>query len=161
MPAPLLSLLGAAARLAYPYLRGAVRAGISSRRVIRTLQTLGLGVRRQTVLNIMRADRSIMEFGRRLRFLRMDASPSVRRIPFALTKLSRRFSFLLDVSGFDVETQEAVIKRITISSSKTLPRGVLQNTAIEIVEGGKSRYGITTTGALLVEATQAGDEGLI
>ena len=161
MPPPILSTLSAGARRAYPIIQGGVRQGLSANAIQRVLQAEGLGIRRQTLLTIIRAERGIETASIQLRTMRRDFIPDPRRLPDALTKLRRPFSFQVRIRGFDLSTGETIDRFVSVSLDDPLTRAEIENLGLSFIEEDMERYGIAVTSVLLDRGVKAGVEGTL
>lgn len=161
MPPPLLSTLGARAREAFPIIQRGVREGLSANAILTVLRSQNLGIRRQTLLDIVRAEQGVISSGRQLRSLRRDLFPDPRRLPDALTKLRRPFSFTVRLRGFDLGTGESIDQNISVSLDNVLPRGEIESRAVNFIDADTERYGIAITDVLLLRGVKAGEQGTL
>lgn len=159
MPPPLLSTLSARARTAFPIIQGGVRQGLSANVIQGVLRSQNLGIRRQSLLDIIRGVRGIEVAGARLRTLRRDFTPDPRRLPDALTKLRRPFSFTVRISGFDLSTGEDIVRHVNVSLDDPLTRGQIENIGLSFIDADSERYGLAVTDVLLESGVKAGEEG--
>lgn len=100
MAIPLAAALSATARAALPIIKAGVARGLSSRAIQDTIRAgLGRGIRRQTLFDLIRAEKAIDRAGAALRFVGLDKMPNVARLPRSITRLRRRYSFVVRVTG--------------------------------------------------------------
>lgn len=161
MPPPLLTTLSARSRLAYPIIQRGVREGLSSRQIMGVLDRTVGQIRRQSLLDIMRAERGVAASGVSLRALRRNFHPDPRRLPDALTKTLRSFSFTVKISGFDLETGEDVIQYVNVALDDTMTRGEIENIGLGLIEEEAQRYGFAVTDVLIERGVKAGDPGTL
>lgn len=122
MTLPYLLTLNITARLAYPIIQSGVRRGLSSRLISESLQEGGLGIRRATLLEVMKREQNIIQHGLNLKFLPLDRAPDPDKLPESLTQLRRQYSYKVKVFGKNLGTGEATESFITVSSSHILTR---------------------------------------
>ncbi len=161
MAAPFLLGLSSRARRASPLIRRAVREGVSSRQLTGILQKAGLGIRRQTLLDIMRLMEGEAAIGPVLSALGLNRRPNPLRLPPALTKIRRAFSFTVRALGVDVETGVASERFVTVTSDTLLTRGEIEALAEQAIEGDRDRYQLRETEFLLTGGLRAGAPGLL
>lgn len=157
---PFLASLSPRERTAYPFIRQGVREGLSSRQILSVLQEhLGSGLRRQRLLDLMRLENIEQTTGATLRYLNRDAYPNPQRLPDALSKIRRNYSFDIEVRGTLLDTDEPYSRYVTVTTDALLTRGDLEAAAMEAVEVEAGRYGMAVDGALLVGGRRAGSQG--
>ena len=161
MALPFLLKLSPRARRASPLIRRGVREGVSSRQMTRILQKAGLGIRRQTLLDIMRLMEGEAAIGPVLSALGINRLPNPMRLPPALTKIRRAFSFTVRVRGLDVESGISSERFVTVTTDTLLTRGELEALAQEAIETDLNRYQLTVSAALLVGGLRSGVPGLL
>lgn len=161
MVAPFLLGLSSRARRASPIIRRGVREGVSSRAMSGILQRAGLGIRRQTLLDIMRLMGEEAAIGPVLSALGLNRRPNPLRLPPALTKIRRAFSFTVRVSGVDVETGVGSERFITVTTDTLLTRGEVEALAEQAIETDRDRYQLRETEFLLTGGLRAGAPGLL
>ncbi len=161
MAVPFLLRVSPRARRASPLIRRAVREGVSSRRLMDILQEAGLGIRRQTLLDLMRleAERAVM--GPVLSALRLDRMPNPMRLPPALTKIRRAYSFTVRVRGVDFDTGITVEQFVQVTTDQLLTRGEIESLANLAIEKDLDRYALTVSDLLLIGGQRAGAPGLL
>ncbi len=161
MVAPFLLGLSPRARRASPIIRRGVREGVSSRALTGILQRAGLGIRRQTLLDLMRLMEGEAAIGPVLSALGVNRRPNPLRLPPALTKIRRAFSFTVRVRGVD---KDGSTERFVTVTTDTLPlptRAELEAFAEQAIEADRARYGLVVSEFLLVGGLRAGAPGLL
>ncbi len=161
MVAPFLLGLSPRARRASPIIRRGVREGISSRALTGILQRAGLGIRRQTLLDIMRLVEGEAAIGPVLSALGLNRRPNPLRLPPALTKIRRAFSFTVRALGVDVETGVSREQFVTVTSDTLLTRGEIEALAEQAIETDRDRYQLRETQFQLTGGVRAGAAGLL
>lgn len=161
MPTPFLSTLTKRARLAYPIIQRGVREGLSSRAISNTLKAGGVGIRRNTLLDIMRRERDVWEHGQNLRYLPLDRRPNPSRLPEALTRIRRNYSYEVFVTGIDTSMGVPRGQYVTVASSKLLTRREAETLAIEYAGGIHESGGIEIEKAQLNNILRAGPLGTL
>lgn len=161
MVAPFLLRQSSRARRASPIIRRGVREGISSRALTGILQRAGLGIRRQVLLDIMRLMEGEAAIGPVLSALGINRRPNPLRLPPALTKIRRAFSFTVRVQGVDVETGAFSESFVTVTTDTLLTRGELEALAGEAIEADRGRYGISVSNLLLTGGVRSGLAGVL
>lgn len=161
MALPYLLTLNARARFAYPIIQRGVRSGLSSRAIAESLQAADLGIRRATLLDIMRRERELVTHSQNLRFLPLDRAPNPDRLPEALTRLRRQYSYKIELSGQIIDTAELITRSVTVSTSKLLTRRAVEAIAVGYVIEDPTTYPIEVIKAQLVSVTKAGPSGTL
>lgn len=159
MPAPFLATLTASARAAYPFIQRGVREGLSSRALERVIRAAGLAIRRQDLLTAMRLESGVQTQGSELRFLNQDHRPNPARLPIALTKIRRQYSFIVEVSGVNVSTGELTRRNVTVTSDSLLTRREIEAAAVDAVDSQGTRYGMRESSGTLTSGMQSGSFG--
>lgn len=161
MTAPFLSTVSDRARRAYPIIVRGTRTGLSTREIQRLLTGADLGIRRQTLLDIIRREKGIEAAGAELRFVRRDRIPDPRRIPEALTRTLRSFSFKVRLRGILADTGELFERFVNVALDRPITRGAIENIAEGFVAVEAERYPFELTDVLLVEAVKGGRFGTL
>ena len=139
MAAPFLSSLPKSLRQAWPIITGGVRQGLSANAIQGILQTAGLGVRRQTLLDGVRALREGFAKQETIRLLGAKVRPPLRLIPEALTRIRRTFAYTIRIEEIIANRVEE--RFLTLSSNEILTRGEAERTASEMLEEDVFKYG--------------------
>lgn len=161
MAAPFLASLSRTARMAYPIVQKGIAEGQSSREITRVLQDAGLGIRRQALLELIRLEKDVQVRGSQLRYMRPDAIPNPARLPEALTRLRRPFSFTVEVRGTRADTGEPWKQHVTITTDRLLSRGTLEDMGLEAAERGSDRYAMRPETSVLIGGLRAGPLGTL
>ena len=161
MPPPLLTTLPGRARQAFPIIQRGVREGLSANSILTVLRSQNLGIRRQTLLDIVRSERGVIAAGSRLRSLNRNFFPDPRRLPDALTKIRRAFSFTVELRGFDLGTGESIDQSVNVSLDNVLTRNEIENRALNFIDADTERYGIAVTDVILQRGVKAGEQGTL
>lgn len=161
MTVPFLSTLPRSARLFYPIAQRGVREGLSANRIIEAFRAGGGRIRRQTALEVVRRERGVREVGVRLRFLKRGTFPDIRRLPEALTKLRRAFSFTVRLRGIDAATFEDVERMVTVALDRPQSRSMIEQIAFEFAQPEPEQYGMELTEVLLMSGKKAGLPGTL
>lgn len=151
MPPPLIASLSSRVRRLLPIIESGVAAGLSSRSIMAAITAAeGVGIRRQTLLDIMREVRGIEAFGETLKNVRLDRAPDISRIPRALTAIRRRFGSTVRVEGILADTGEAITRHVQVTHDDVLTRGQIEDIATGFLEDDVTEYGIFLERVLLV-----------
>jgi len=135
-----LAALNKTARVAYPIVKRGVREGLSGREIAAVLKRTNLGIRTQTLFEIIRREKNILSKGAQLKFLGRNAMPNPARLPEALTVIRRRYAFILKVTGTIAQTGESLIRNITVSTDSLMTRGQLEDIGHMIMEDDAGAY---------------------
>lgn len=162
MPLPFIATLAPRIRALLPIIEGGVARGISSRKLNDVIKAAtGQGIRRQTLLDVMRAVSGVQRAGSQLKFLGRNKLPNLNRLPQALTRIQRKYSFLVRVTGHLIESGETIFQHVTLTMDSALTKGRMESMAQEIVEDAKLGYGIAVSQALLISGKQSGLSGTL
>lgn len=161
MAAPLLATLSAAARAAFPIISSAVSRGVSRNATQALLQAAGLGIRRTSLLSIYNAiaeERSAASF---LRNMRPTFRPDPRRLPVAISRLLRRYSFTVELRGRDSLTNARVSRWVTIALDSLRTRREIEEIALEpeITDSKPDTFEVEE--AIIDSGRRAGEAGSI
>ncbi len=161
MALPFLTTLSAAARLAYPAIHGGVRRGLSANRIQSILTGAGIGIRRQTLLDLVAATRGIIEKGGYLRKLRAGQRFNPAALPQALTRTTREYAITVAVEGTSTDTGLPTWQHITLAMDKPMARDAMEDLAMRLAREGKERYEMTPESAVIEEGVRAGMAGVL
>ena len=151
MPQPLAETLSPRVRQLLPIIESGVTAGLSSRAINDALvEATGTGLRRQTLLDIIREIQGVDKFGETLKNVRLDRTPDPDRVPTALTRIRRNFGSTVRVSGFDLNTGESIDRYVQVTHDDPLTRGEIEDTALGFLEDDSEAYPFDITDVLLV-----------
>jgi len=158
---PFLSTLTRTARRAFPIIQGAVRRGLSANRIQSLLSSVKLGIRRTSLLDLIRREKGIEIGAANLRAVRRDRIPDPRRMPEALTTLKRAFSFKVRLQGIDTSTGEDIDRFVQVSLDRPRTRGDIEDLGASFAFEDPERYGIDLTSVTLQSGVKAGFPGTI
>lgn len=161
MAAPFLLGLSSRARRASPLIRRGVREGVSSRALTGILQRAGLGIRRQTLLDIMRLVEGEAAIAPVLSALGLNRRPNPLRLPPALTKIRRAFSFTVRASGTDTSTGVLREQFVTVTTDTLLTRGEIEDLAQQAIEREGDPYNLIMASFQLTGGLRSGAPGLL
>ena len=161
MAVPFLLRLSSRARRASPMIRRGVREGVSSRQLTSILQKAGLGIRRQTLLDLMRLYGEEAAIGPVLSALGIGRRPNPFRLPPALTKIRRAYSFTVRIHETELDTGITSDRFVTVTTDTLLTRGEIEALADQAIEVDHNRYPLVYTDTLLVGGLRAGPAGLL
>ena len=139
MAAPFLSSLPKSLRQAWPIVTRGVREGLTANSIQGVLQTAGLGVRRQTLLDGIRALREGFAKQETIRLLGARVRPPLRLIPEALTRIRRGFAYTIRIEEIIANRVES--RFLTLSSNELLTRGEAEIEASRMLEEDVFKYG--------------------
>lgn len=156
----LLDTLSRSARTAYPFIQRGVREGLSANSIQASLQAAGIGIRRQALLDVIRAESGAQLASSALRFAKPETFPNPARLGEALTKIRRQFSFTVEVRGTLGSTGEGFIQHVTVSTDRLLTRQAIEDAAQAMVEDEQERYGIDVGSVVLTGGLRSGSLGV-
>lgn len=161
MAIPFLAGLSVAARSAYPIILRGVSEGLSGNAIQRVLSTVGPGLRRSVMQNVINRIQGVERANINLRFVRKDRTPNPARLAEALHKIRRNFSFTIEVRGTAIDTGENILQHITVATDAPFARELMEQQAIDVVQAGKRKYEILVESALLIGGLRAGSAGTL
>lgn len=162
MALPLLSGLSATARRAFPIIQSGVNKGLSSTAINDAIKSAyGQGIRRQTLLDIIRAQKGINQAGKNLRYVGLDKVPNLVRLQPAVTKLRRQYSFTVRIAGMLPGGIGQGEQYINISTDSAMTRRQIEQAAIDAVQSGDSGDIDIVQEVMLVGGVRAGDAGTL
>jgi len=125
------------------------------------LRAENLGIRRTSLLDIIRREKGIEIAGSNLRSMRRNLIPDPRRIPEALTTLKRAFSFKVRLRGIDTATGESLERFVQVSLDRPRSRAEVEDIGASFAFEDPERYQLALTEVLLQSAVKAGLQGTI
>lgn len=162
MPLPFIASLAPRIRALLPIIEGGVARGISSRNINQAIKdATGTGIKRQTLLDVMRRISGVNALSSQLRFLPKTAIPNINRLPVALTRLQRRLSFTIELRGTEVATGNPTTQFVTVTTDTALSREVLESIAEEDARETGRYEDIEITSAILIGGKRAGEAGTL
>lgn len=139
MATPFLYTFGRSALAAYPFILRGTRQGLSSRAIESAIRASGLPISRgRTILPIMRRLEQLEAAGRAIRFIPKSNTINVDRLPEAITRLRREFSYSVRVTGID-PSGRTTSRFVTVSTDNPgLTPGEIEQLAADAVgpDGG-------------------------
>lgn len=159
MPIPFLATLNLTARFAYPIIQSGVRKGLSSRALSSILTGKGLGIRRSILLDIMRREKTLWEHGLNMKFLPMNRRPNPLKLPSAIHKIRRAYSYVVSYRGYNEATGDAILEQITVATSNVLTRAEAQEAAMSYIEGEPKKYPVVVTNMWIENILKSGELG--
>ena len=159
MPPPLLETLNPRQRRAFPIIQGGVARGLTGNQIGRLLRLQDLGINNVVLQRIIRAERGVEIASARLRSMPRHLAPDPRRLPDALHKILRPFSFRVKIRGFDLNTGEGAERFVNVVLDDILTRGEIENMGLGFIDIDKEGYGFAVTDVLLDRGVKAGVEG--
>ena len=157
-----LGLRGAAAlRRVLPFIRSGVNQGLSGRAITRVLQDAGLGIARSTVSSAMRSLLAETLAGQSIELQSPTSFINPEILPPALTKLARKYSFTIRITGTSEQTGFLESRFITVSTDRIMTPEELEAFAEGMGADPRRGYGMIITAVRFIEGRQAGSEGTI
>lgn len=121
-------------RAALGIVRRGVLEGLSANRIQDALTAGGLGIRRTTLLALIRELKGAEEAAGRLRFTRLDRLPDPSRLPEAITRLRRTYSFDVMLRGHNTLTGAEETRWVTVSLDELRSRRDIEDIASDFGE---------------------------
>lgn len=161
MALPILAALVGTARIAYPIIAAGVRRGITSRSIAASLKVADLGIRRSTLLQIMKREKEIWQHGLNLKFLNFNQKPNPLKLPRAIHQIRRKYSYVISVLGRDGNSGLDRKQNITVSSSKLLTRGEAESLAGSMAADRFDSGQMEVMSTQLINVLQSGEFGTL
>ena len=161
MTGPYIASLVGNARFAYPIVQRAVANNVSANATAILLTAAGTGVRRTTLLEMFRRVRNVETTGAQLQFVGLNRTPDPRRIPEALTKLRRAFSFRVRLRGTDIATGDPFERFVNVALDQPLTRAEIEQIGTSFIFADPERYQIALDEVLLVNGVKSGALGTL
>lgn len=115
---------------ALPGISSGIARGLTDNQILTALQNAGQGYRRTDFLRDVAAIRGVDQASARLSRMAGSHYPDPSRLPFALTKQLREYSFRVKVSGYNPETGQAEDRYFSISTNDLLTRDEIESIAL-------------------------------
>jgi len=149
--------LSPATRANYRFIQQGVARGLSAAQVNTALRLeIGIGIRRQDLLQGMRVARGVLTQGRNIANVRKDRKPTYAQFPtFAPVTSNKKYLVQYEVRWRDPETGVTGTRFITVGTDAELTAGELDQAALNAYEEGQEfdRY---KKNEVLVELVPAG-----
>lgn len=145
-----LELLGGSAGKIYPIVKRGVREGLSIERIGSAVRGGGYSIANDKLRSLVSRERGIREYFNNLRNINLDKKPDITRIPEALDRIQRRYSYQLEVRGVNLRTGAIETRNITISTNDLLTRREAIDDALDTVKRDRGRYELTSVSAEVV-----------
>ena len=149
-------LRGAARRALFrQFTFGRFTAGMSAEAIITDAKALGLSIRRQDALSIVREVSGRQAVGQRMRFVADINIPSMSHYTPTRLRLEKRFQTIFEVRGRNVLTGEPASRRVSFISDERVSLAEMKR---ELLERAQQEYapreGIDYTTIAAVEGLQ-------
>jgi hypothetical protein len=156
----LLDLLGfdEEVRNSAQYIEKMVEEDVGSQEIYETLRDAGLGKRKQTVLEAIRAVRGKVISRPYVSSLGLDNLPDPARFGKAIFPQSKRYSYRVKLSGINDLEEEPDTQYISIVTDKVITKREAINTAYDYMEIGGSVYNFTPKSAVVDQITVSPEE---
>jgi hypothetical protein len=129
--------------------------GLSGSAILRGLQEIGEGIRRQNFFQgLSYLAKEAVEPRKYISALTLNAYPTITRLPQSLSKQLRNFSYRTVVSGFDVMTGELKTLNISVSSNTLLTKQQALDIAGAMAEQQGGRYGLESAAGTVTDIFQ-------
>lgn len=141
MPAPF--YLGKLSSIVLGAIERGVKAGQSGESILNGLKEIGEGIRRTDFFAAVNAVKGLETTSRPyIKSLTLNATPNIARIPKSLTKMLTNFSYKVELTGFDPDTEELNTIFVNVISQKVLTKQQAIDQAVEYTESNPERYAI-------------------
>ena len=115
---------------------------LSANEIIRQVRQLGLSVRRQDALRLIRDVRGLAEGHGYVNSLTAGARPRRDLLPLGLTRQRERYHVTIGLRGIDGMTGEERVQFVTVTSNRLITKSQASEIAIDAVLG-KETYALT------------------
>lgn len=156
MALPLIASLGSSIARALPIIEGGVARGLSSHAINDLIaETFGQGVRRTNLLTAIRAVKGIEQAGNTLKYVRKDRLPNLDKLPSAITKTLRKYSFKVKIRGIFPSTGELVTQYISVAINNPVSISQVEDIALSAIATGQSGSTVDVTDVFVVSAVKS------
>lgn len=135
-----ISALTGGASEALPYIVHGVQAGLSANAIGEALTNAGMGIRRTNLLTLVRNIRGGIAGAAYQRGLSADEFPNPEFFTGAESFLSKRYAYVVTVTGENVLTGATQTQGITISTDNVLTNEELDTAVADAMEAGVQTY---------------------
>lgn len=161
MGVTLLSTVSRLIRTNFAFIRQGVARGLYGNSIIGALRASGQAGRRSDLLRVIGRAREIHRFNEALKQADPRQLPNLDKIPEAPHKIRRRFSYLVEVAGRDLQTGESVLRNVTVASNELMRPQRVAELAEDNVISERDRYALDVERVQTVGLMKAGPAGLI
>jgi len=161
MPTPFLLGLNLRARTAFPIIMRGVNIGLSGNAIQNVLISSGLGIQRTVLQAIIREIKGVGLKSNHLKSIPSKLNPDSSRLPEALHKIRRNYSFTFEVTAYDRNTGESVIRNTTLSTDRLHSRQAMEDAMLDILSDDANQYALEDIRVQLVSGVKAGPEGTL
>lgn len=142
-----------AGKAIYGLLESGVGRDLSANSILESLQSQGLGYRRQDFLSDIRIISHAEQTWSTIRYVTRDSVPSERLYFNTANPMLTQYQTVVEVRGYDRETGEAITRDVTVHHNTLLTRAELEEDAIAVVEEVSPK--IEVEGAMPVQARRS------
>lgn len=137
------------------FIKSLVDTTLSAGSILSKLSDAGLGIRRQTGLQVINYLRNTVAPSRSyVSYLTLNSLPSISRIPASLTDQLRNFTYHVVLSGFSSLTGELVTSNVNIKTNNLLTKQQALDLAIAIGESDSKSGGLNGASGQVTGITQ-------
>ena len=159
MVLPLLATLTKSLRAAYPIVRRGVKLGLSGNAIQRVLIAANMGVARSPLLKLVKAEREGTANQAQLKFLRFGSMPDVDRLPPALTIITRKLAYTVEMRVLHADTDMQDTIQVTVATDTNMTRKQIEDKAREFLDLAPERYPYIILSTQLIAGIKAGKLG--
>jgi hypothetical protein len=143
------------------FIKKGIAEGLGTEEILGALAKGGLSIRPELATNVIEyLGKTILPDLDYIKRLQYFAQPNLARIPIALTKTLRNFSYQVSVQGFTKATGELETHNISISTNTLLTKQQAIDMATELAVG-ESKSGGLESGAGVVTSITQNPAGLV
>lgn len=141
--------------LAVTFIRSLVNTTASAGSILRELSNAGIGIRRQTGLQVISYLRNtVAPATDYIKFVNLNSYPTISRLPQSLTKQLRNFAYNTVLTGINTLTGELSTRNITVSSNQLLTKQQALDTAAAMAESENQSGGLEGASGSVVSIFQ-------
>lgn len=129
-------------RLASEFLYPLLGQGLSANQALRQLSAAGLGIRRQSGLQLIKQIRAAATWGYRAEAVKDDEYLPTEGMPPRFFNSGRNYAYVVRINGVDADTGESRDQFITILSDTAMTKEQLSDMAFGISEGNYREDGL-------------------
>lgn len=128
---------------AIAFIRSAIETAKSATEILEDLSKSGIGIRRQTGLQVIKYLRDeVVPVRKYIDNLGLSKLPTIDRLPKSITTQLRNFAYHTVMEGFSTLTGEKTTRNITVSSNQLLTKEQALDYAVSIAESENQSGGL-------------------
>lgn len=146
---------------ALPFVRLGISEGLSTSEMLRIFRSNGFSMANEAFFNLARYVRFENDSGGYLGQLRGNQEPDAALLPEAITRLSRQYSFTVELKGYNPLTNEETTVYRTVSTDELMTRDEIVQAAYNANLREEGTEAIIATSARVTKGLRAGELGTL